>query len=91
MPSGFVVTAAAYLAALDAAGVRQLRERVVGLDVDDPAALARVAAELQGLVRAARLPDEVRGSVLDAYHELGAELVAVRMATAEDTASRSPA
>ncbi|HET6773135.1 MAG TPA: phosphoenolpyruvate synthase [Acidimicrobiales bacterium] len=92
VPSGFVVTAAAYFAALDAAGVRAtLRERIVGLDVDDPAALARVATELQGLVRAARLPDEVRGSVLDAYHQLGAdELVAVRSsATAEDTASTS--
>jgi pyruvate,water dikinase len=92
VPPGFVVTAAAYLAALDAAGVRAtLRDRVVGLDVDDPAALARVAAELQSLVRAAGLPDEVRGSVLDAYHDLGAaELVAVRSsATAEDTASTS--
>ena len=92
VPSGFVVTAAAYLAALDAAGVRAtLHERVVGLDVDDPAELALVASELQGLVRAAGLPDEVRGPVLDAYHDLGAaELVAVRSsATAEDTASTS--
>ena len=82
MPAGFVVTAAAYLAALDAAGVRAtLRERVVGLDVDDPAALARVAPELQGLVRAAGLPDEVRGPVLDAFHDLRWELEACLEAT----------
>ncbi|HEX6425108.1 MAG TPA: phosphoenolpyruvate synthase [Acidimicrobiales bacterium] len=92
VPPGFVVTAQAYLHALDEAGVRQaLQERVRGLDVDDTDALARVARELQDLVRSAGMPDAVRRAVLDAYHTLGAgERVAVRSsATAEDTASTS--
>ncbi|HET9611901.1 MAG TPA: phosphoenolpyruvate synthase [Acidimicrobiales bacterium] len=92
VPPGFVVTAQAYLHALDEAGVRTaLQERVAGLDVDDTDALARVARELQDLVRSAGMPDPVRRAVLDAYHVLGAgDRVAVRSsATAEDTASTS--
>jgi pyruvate,water dikinase len=92
VPPGFVVTAQAYLHALDEAGVRRaLQERVAGLDVDDTDVLARVAGELQDLVRSAGMPDPVRRAVLDAYHALGAdERVAVRSsATAEDTASTS--
>ncbi|HEX6419484.1 MAG TPA: phosphoenolpyruvate synthase [Acidimicrobiales bacterium] len=92
VPPGFVVTAQAYLQALDEAGVRQaLRERVAGLDVDDPAALSRAATELQAMVRAAGMPGPVRDEVLDAYHRLRpGERVAVRSsATAEDTASTS--
>ncbi|HEX6567584.1 MAG TPA: phosphoenolpyruvate synthase [Acidimicrobiales bacterium] len=92
VPPGFVVTADAYLHALDEAGVRlALQERVAGLDVDDPEALARVSGELQALVRSAGLPEAVRGAVLAAYGRLGkGERVAVRSsATAEDTASTS--
>ena len=92
VPGGFVVTAAAYLHALDEADVRStLRDRIVGLDIDDPAALTRIADEVQGLVRSAGLPTEVRRQVLDAYHRMGdGALVAVRSsATGEDTASTS--
>jgi pyruvate,water dikinase len=92
VPGGFVVTAAAYLHALDEADVRStLRDRIVGVDIDDPAALARVADEVQGLVRSAGLPPAVRRQVLDAYHRMGdGALVAVRSsATGEDTASTS--
>jgi pyruvate,water dikinase len=92
VPPGFVVTADAYLRALDQAGTRQeLRRRVEGLDVDDPAALAEAAADCQACVRNAGMPDAVRHAVLDAYAQLGrGEGVAVRSsATAEDTASTS--
>ena len=96
VPPGFVVTAAAYLQALDDAGARhQLGSRVEGLDVDDPAALARAAADCQAAVRSAGMPTTVRRAVLDAYRQLGGatgqdETVAVRSsATAEDTASTS--
>ena len=93
VPPGFVVTAAAYLEALDAADARAgLRREVESADVDHPAALAAVAAACQDRVRAAGMPDPVRRAVLDAYAQLGGDdpIVAVRSsATAEDTASTS--
>jgi pyruvate, water dikinase len=92
VPPGFVVTADAYLRALDQAGTRQqLRQRVEALDVDDPAALAQAAADCQTCVRNAGMPNAARHAVLEAYAQLGlGERVAVRSsATAEDTASTS--
>jgi pyruvate,water dikinase len=96
VPPGFVVTADAYLQALDEAHVRQeLHRRVEGLDVDDPAALAQAVADCQACVRSAGMPKVVRRAVFDAYSRLGSdtghdERVAVRSsATAEDTASTS--
>jgi pyruvate,water dikinase len=92
VPPGFVVTANAYLRAIDQAGTRlELRQRVDALDVDDPAALAQAAADCQECVRSAGMPDAMRRALLDAYAQLGHdERVAVRSsATAEDTASTS--
>jgi pyruvate,water dikinase len=95
VPPGFVVTARAYLDALDRARIRaRLRRRVAEADVDDPAALGEVAAACQDDVRAAGMPDEVRRAVVEGYHRLAAgaagATVAVRSsATAEDTASTS--
>jgi len=92
VPPGFVVTAGAYLQALDEAGARaDLRRQIDGVDVDDPAALAAIATESQERVRVAGMPDAVRQAVLEAYAQLGEqERVAVRSsATAEDTASTS--
>jgi pyruvate,water dikinase len=92
VPPGFVVTADAYLQAMDHAGVRAaLQQQVAEVDVDDPGALARVAGELQDLVRTAGMSDGLRSAVLDGYAQLGHEArVAVRSsATAEDTASTS--
>jgi pyruvate,water dikinase len=92
VPPGFVVTASAYLDALDRAGIRAgLRRRVAEADVDDPAALGDVAAACQDDVRAAGMPDEVRRAVVEGYHRLAdGSAVAVRSsATAEDTASTS--
>jgi pyruvate, water dikinase len=92
VPPGFVVTAGAYLRAMEEAGVRQtLGERVASLDVDDPAALTAVADELRELVRSAGMPEDTRRSIIEAYAHLGDdESVAVRSsATSEDTASTS--
>ena len=92
VPDGFVVTAGAYLLALDEAGARDdLRRQVETADVDDPGSLAAVAAACQDRVRAAGVPDGIRRQVLEAYARLGDEpRVAVRSsATAEDTASTS--
>jgi pyruvate,water dikinase len=92
VPPGFVVTAGAYLQALDDAGARtDLRGRVDAADVDDPAALTAIATECQERVQAAGMPDAVRHAVLEAYARLGDdEHLAVRSsATAEDAASTS--
>jgi pyruvate,water dikinase len=96
VPAGFVVTADAYLHALDEAGVRRkLPSRVDGLDVDDTEALAAAARDCQVTVRGAGVPEPIRHAIARAYARLsgGAACglpVAVRSsATAEDTASTS--
>ena len=92
VPEGFVVTAQAYLEAVDLARVRaDLRERATRADAADQPSLASVASELQDLVRKAGIPDALRRDVLDAYRRLGGDpFVAVRSsATAEDSATTS--
>jgi pyruvate,water dikinase len=92
VPPGFVVTAEAYLEAMEAGGVRR---RLLGLaaaaNCDDPDALAATSAELRQLVRSTRMPGHLRDAVVAAYHDLGpGTAVAVRSsATAEDTADAS--
>jgi pyruvate,water dikinase len=91
-PPGFVVTAPAYLEAVDLAGVRSdLRERAQHADGLDESELATLVSELRQLVHKAGIPPALRTEVLDAYHSLGAnEVVAVRSsATGEDSATSS--
>ncbi|WP_437972631.1 phosphoenolpyruvate synthase [Sorangium sp. So ce295] len=92
VPPGFVISADAYLAAMDAAGVRkQLVALFTEADPSDPAALRATCAALQRLVRAAPLPAEIQAEIVDAYRRLGLDtIVAVRSsATSEDSASTS--
>lgn len=94
VPPGFVVTADAYLAAMEEGGVRdELRAAFdeARARADDPAALAGAAEALRTLVRRAGVPATLREQVLDAYRRLGDDVpVAVRSsATSEDTAGTS--
>ena len=91
VPDGFVVSAAAFLATLDAAGIRgTLTQRFDALRVDDAAALADVSATSRALVLGASLPASLRHAVVAAYRAIGAGRVAVRSsATAEDSATTS--
>ncbi len=92
VPPGFVVTAGAYLRAMDAGGVRQELRTLVPTAGDlDPDALDALADHCQGLVRGAGVPEDLREEVLDAYAALGQDVaVAVRSsATSEDTAGTS--
>jgi pyruvate,water dikinase len=92
VPPGFVVTAQAYLDAMETGGVRAaLLRSVEGADVDSPDGLTRAVRELQALVHTAGMPPVLRRAVLDAYARMGdGTPVAVRSsATAEDTASTS--
>ncbi len=90
VPPGFVISAAAYLAAMQEAGVRtDLRERSgrfrSGPDGEE------TAAELQAMVHEAGIPEPLARDITSAYRRLGDEVfVAVRSsATAEDSASTS--
>ncbi|WP_437283422.1 phosphoenolpyruvate synthase [Sorangium sp. So ce375] len=92
VPPGFVISAGAYLAAMDAAGVRkQLVELFTEADPSDPAGLRATCVALRRLVRAAPLPAEIQAEIVDAYRRLGLDaIVAVRSsATSEDSASTS--
>ena len=92
VPPGFVVTAGAYLDAMERGGVRTLFQQVLdNADLDATDSLVAASAGVQELVRSAGMPDDLRQVVVDAYAHLGDEpRVAVRSsATAEDTASTS--
>ncbi|MFI5308252.1 MAG: phosphoenolpyruvate synthase [Polyangiales bacterium] len=92
VPPGFVVTAQAYLAAMEQAGARQkLLERIAGLDAANATALESAAEALRTLVKGAGIPQTLRAEVLAAYRALGPNVrVAVRSsATMEDTAAAS--
>jgi pyruvate,water dikinase len=92
VPDGFVITAPAYLAAMEQAGVRQqLAASARDLAGADDTAAANRAAELQGAVREAGMPPALAEQVLDAYRQLGDEVfVAVRSsAVGEDSAATS--
>lgn len=84
VPPGFVIPAAAYLAALDAAGVRD-RVRDVSAAVTD-GTVAAAAEELRALVTKVPVPDDLRAALVAAYRGMGDDVaVAVRSsATAED-------
>jgi pyruvate, water dikinase len=92
VPDGFAVTADAYRAVLDHAGVwPKLHEALDDLDPADVAGLESRAARACDAVAKAALPLELESEILAAYHDLaneygGGELsVAVRSsATAED-------
>ncbi|MGR0219225.1 phosphoenolpyruvate synthase [Agromyces sp. ZXT2-6] len=94
IPPGFVITASAYLEAVEHAGVRAglLADfRAAAAAADDPDALARTAAALRETVRGIPIPDDVRDAILAEYHRLGeGAAVAVRSsATSEDAAGTS--
>jgi pyruvate,water dikinase len=94
VPPGFVVTAAAYLAAMDEGGVRaELRDSFAEAcaQAESPEGLAEATERLRALVRKAGVPAALRDEILGSYHRLGDEpAVAVRSsATSEDTEGTS--
>jgi pyruvate,water dikinase len=94
VPPGFVITAEAYLRAIEVGGVRDELRAVFAQaceTADDPAALAETAERLKALVAKAGVPASLQAEALAASHRLGADVpVAVRSsATAEDTAGTS--
>src|SRR5690242_20016037 len=87
VPPGFVVTAEAYLAALDVAGVRRrIRELRSNLEVDDAESLAGTAGDCSAAIHEAGIPSALAEEITRAYRQLGDGVrVAVRSsATNED-------
>ncbi|MGQ9676997.1 MAG: phosphoenolpyruvate synthase, partial [Chloroflexota bacterium] len=97
VPPGYVITVDAYRRFYRESGLADdVAGRLAHLNVDDAAQLRDVSEALQALIRRARMPDEVRQSIVEAYRELSerqgvqGEFVAVRSsATVEDTAQFS--
>jgi pyruvate,water dikinase len=91
VPPGFVVTAGAYLDAMEQGGVRHDLVEIAGaVDIDDAAELAAATVRLQELVHKAGLPDALQHEIGAAYERLGGGRVAVRSsATTEDLAGAS--
>jgi pyruvate,water dikinase len=91
VPPGFVVTAQAYLAAMETAGVRARLLEVAGsVNQDNAAELGAASQQLRALVEQAGVPDSLRAQLTRAYRDLGGGRVAVRSsATSEDTADAS--
>ena len=94
VPDGFVVTAEAYLGAIEEAGIRdELRTAFAEASAvaGDDAQLREAAERLRSLVDKAPPPPALVRDIVAAYHRLGDDaLVAVRSsATAEDTAGTS--
>ena len=93
VPAGFVVTADAYLHAMEEGGVRaELRQLATAIDASDQGAVERAADRLRALVHKAGVPNGIRRAVVAAYRRMGDEdaSVAVRSsATAEDTDATS--
>lgn len=92
VPTGFVVTAAAYRRAVRTAGLAdRLAEITTSAPTASPAELARLATSARDLLATIRVPDDVVAAVSDLYSSLcDGQRVAVRSsATAEDTAETS--
>jgi pyruvate, water dikinase len=97
VPPGFVVSAQAYLRAMEEAGVRErLRNAAQQVDPTDPESLHRTSERLAASVKEVGMPAWLRAELAVAYSRLGDAagetdpIVAVRSsATAEDTAGTS--
>ncbi len=92
VPPGFVVTAQAYLRAMEEGGARrELLSIADATDADDDEALGRASDTLRARVKKVGLPGWLREQIADAYGALGEDArVAVRSsATMEDTAGSS--
>jgi pyruvate,water dikinase len=95
VPPGFVVGASVYATFVEETGLRErIASRLEALDVDDPVALERAAADLRTMIEKEPFPAETASALREAYAGLVADEtdapVAVRSsATAEDTEAAS--
>src|SRR4029453_17679813 len=90
VPGGFATTAFAFREFLAHGGLaRRIEDRLVALDVEDVAALARAGAEIRDWIAAAPLPALLEAEIASAYRRLAdaspeATFAVRSSATAED-------
>lgn len=92
VPGGFVVTAPAYLEAVEQAGIRAELAEITRTAVEaTPEDLVTAARRARGLIDAMSMPEPLSDAIVAAHAAMGHEVaVAVRSsATAEDTAETS--
>jgi len=97
VPGGFVITASAYRAFVEQAGLRdEIVSIIQNLDENDRHALEEAADRIQALIRQSTIPTAIASAIVAAYRELGHRegtadpLVAARSsATMEDTEQAS--
>ena len=93
VPSGFVVTARAYLEFLHEKKLELMIEKILGgLDYGNLDELENKTAQIRDLISTSKLPDGLIREIIQAYEELGGNIlyVAVRSsATAEDLVGSS--
>ena len=90
VPEGFVVTAQAYAAFIEEAGIKEEIAKILSkTDVNDSKALERASRKIRKLIESREMPERIKGEIAKAYEKLQKEYkagyVAVRSsATAED-------
>jgi pyruvate,water dikinase len=91
VPDGFAVTAAAARHFMESSHVQdEINRRLKTLDVDDLEALYTVSADIQDLIRAAPLPDDLAAMIRRHGDDLGAPALSLRSsALGEDSAHGS--
>lgn len=91
VPTGFIVTAPAYLRFLDEAHLRPaIAAHLAALDATNPQQLQVTSVEIKQLLTAAPVPPEIATAIEGAHAEMSLVPVAVRSsATAEDLAEAS--
>jgi pyruvate,water dikinase len=68
VPPGFVVTAYTYKKFLELTGIRAEMEEILrDLDVDDTHALQSAANQVQTIIRAEQVPDQLSRAIIEAY------------------------
>ena len=86
VPPGFVITTAAYDLLLQTNDLQKhIQSALAALQTDDPVVVKGVSRQIHAAIRDAAMPNPIHDALVNAYHRLGSNAVAVRSsATAED-------
>ena len=72
VPGGFIITAAAYFHFVSVNNLEgKIRKLLTHLDVNEPASLNHASKEVKQLIVHTKLPDDLAGEIIAAYHTLG--------------------